>query len=470
MTRLAAVAGQPPSNVRMPREAGAAAHAAGGEEAYGVVSASVTAPGGQPLVTVEARIDTSRDRPEYGITVFPQACLDAAVVCRTVRTAAGLDQRLRPGEGESYRCDTLPHGTTWRDVAPPPAWDAATAPRLTLRVVTGTEDGAALGALATRFNLYAEAPPARDAKRQRGDAGAVPGPGRERIGRALLTYANGEMDERGPTLELPDVKERWRRRGVGTALLGAVERFMTDATSPRPTRQPVLLQLCDAAMARPFFEATGFSWVDEPLCEEGVKPLFAPPRCTCGACTGGVLSAAFAVKLVLQADMYQDTMQEALDDLGTRTQPLSADELEGISYITAACFPPAAVERGVTPQMLGALHHALLALRATCEARELPTPAAVLARWPTDDPVALAARQLLFAQGCSLEHIVGFIIDVTRHAEDVETFEYIYDDKDVRECENDFAAAAVRVAALGPAFPALFPGCVTCADMYGGVC
>jgi hypothetical protein len=32
-----------------------------------------------------------------------------------------------------------------------------------------------------------------------------------------------------------------------------------------------MLRLCDASMARPFWEATGFEWLDPPLCEEGAK-------------------------------------------------------------------------------------------------------------------------------------------------------------------------------------------------------
>ena len=68
------------------------------------------------------------------------------------------------------RCDVLPHGTAWHDVAAPAAWDAATAPRLTMRIVTGTERGSADGPLATRFDLYAEAAPPHGAKRQRSGA------------------------------------------------------------------------------------------------------------------------------------------------------------------------------------------------------------------------------------------------------------------------------------------------------------
>lgn len=360
------------------------------------------------------------------------------------------------------RCDVLPHGTAWHDVAAPAAWDAATAPRLTMRVVTGTERGSADGPLATRFDLYAEAAPPHGAKRQRSGAAG----GKERVGRALLTYCNGEMDARGPTLELLDVKERWQRRGVGTALLSVVEGFLIDAVSPRPLRNAVLLQLCDAAMARPFFEATGFNWVDPPVCEEGSKELFAPPRCTCGTCGAGIVSEAFATKFVTQADMYQDSLREALDELGPGTEPLSAEQVERVDYYTtgmASCL--AAVEGDVTRSMLVALRHALQALIDCGNARELPTPAAVLARWPAADPAAIAGRELLCSRGCSLAHIIGFVLDIIKHLDRDGDFDYLHIGSDATtQCNNDHAFDAVRIAALGAAFPARFPGCVDCGE------
>lgn len=463
MPAIAAAAGQPASSVRMPRDGGRLHDEEDDEDDededdFGAVCAAVMAPNGfQPLIRVVARDTSSRGRQEYTITVFPGAGVAAAAVCEAARAAA----HLHPGDEDSLRCDVLPHGTVWRDVAAPAAWDAATAPRLTLRVVTGTERGSADGPLATRFDLYAEAaPPPREAKRQRSAAAG----GKERVGRALLTYYNGEMGVRGPTLELLDVKERWQRRGVGTALLSTVEGFIIDAVSPRPLRNAVLLQLCDAAMARQFFEATGFIWLDPPVCEEGSKELFAPPRCTCGTCSAGIVSEAFATKFVTQADMYQDSLQEALDELGPGTEPLTAEQVEQIDYYTtgmASCL--AVVQGDITRSMLAALRYALQALIACGNARELPTPAAVLARWPAADPAAIAGRELLFSRGCSLAHIIGYILDVIKHLDGDGEFDYLREDSDATaQCENDHAFDAVRIAALGAAFPARFPGCVDC--------
>ena len=276
------------------------------EDEYGVFRSSIVAPDGHRLIEITARNTMERGQHEYAFTVLPGAGVTAAAVCRAARAAMATDDD-EPDDDMGDRCDVHPHGTTWQEVAPPAAWDASTAPRLTVRIVTGTARGDAMGELATRFDLYAEdAALPREAKRQRSAAASQPA--RERIGRALLTYNNGEMGTRGPTLELLDVKERWQRRGVGTALLGVVQRFVLDATSPRPTRTPVTLQVCDTGMARPFFEASGVQWLDEPLCEEGAIDLYAPAQCTCGRCIDGVLSPAFSTELLIQADMSQDSI------------------------------------------------------------------------------------------------------------------------------------------------------------------
>lgn len=343
----------------------------------------------------------------------------------------------------------------------PPAWDAAPEPpRLTLRIVTGTEHGSAAGPHATRFDLYAEA--ARAATRQRSDAGAAAGlPRKERIGRALLTYANGEMDTRGPTLELLDVKERWQRRGIGRALLSAVERFVLGATSPPPVRVPVELQLCDASLARPFREATGFHWLDEPLCEEGAKNLYAS-HCTCGRCVGGVMSPAFAQKLESAAEGLREGLQYAIAELHTTVwrsgaaMPLPAEQVDQLLYGEAqavTCLPRATLRGGVTLPVLTGLVLACDAVCVTAGANELPTPAAVLAQWPQDG-ASVNARQQLLDSGCGIERVIWFILDYVKHTDSDGMYDDIgFWDEELPECENDHSADARRCARcvlLGP--------------------
>eukprot|EP00961_Rhodomonas_salina_P087469 1176469-Rhodomonas_salina.1 len=45
------------------------------------------------------------------------------------------------------------------------------------------------------------------------------------VAKALCMYQNGVMDSQGPTLELLEVAAEWQGRGLGSALLRAVEGF-----------------------------------------------------------------------------------------------------------------------------------------------------------------------------------------------------------------------------------------------------
>jgi GNAT superfamily N-acetyltransferase len=49
------------------------------------------------------------------------------------------------------------------------------------------------------------------------------GEGQE-VAKALLTYANYQMERIGPTLELIEVKGSWRGRGLGRRLLQVIDR------------------------------------------------------------------------------------------------------------------------------------------------------------------------------------------------------------------------------------------------------
>ena len=479
MPRLATAAGQLLSSVRTPR----AAPSGGDEEEIDEEEdedddlfdaddcASIVAPDGRRLIQVAARNTLFRGYHDYAITVLPGAGVTAATVCSAARATTMRSEDDESGDDEGDRCDVMPHGTKWLDVAAPAAWDASTAPRLTVRIVTGTAHGRAVGALASRFDLHAEAAAPREAKRQRAEGG------RERIARALVTYSNCGMGTRGPTLELLDVKEGWRRRGVGTALMGVVRRFVVDATSPRPARVPVTLQLCDVDMGRLFFEACGVHWLDHPRkCTEGVINLYAPAHCTCGNCVGGVLSRVFAEKMESQADMHQDSVLDDIKELTNSAwrmnpeQPLSAEQTSGLWQCIVRCFPPATLEAGLTLPMLVALRHAFLAIRHTCEAEELPTPAAVLSHWMADGTgvdanAAAAASQLLSTLGSSLERVIAQVIDAVKYADANDEFAYMNEDS-YYVCENDYAADAVRDAALGAAFPRCFPGCLDCESRH----
>lgn len=64
-----------------------------------------------------------------------------------------------------------------------------------------------------------------------------------------------------------------------------------------------VLLLCRLMLSgsRGFFEALGFKWLDAPLCQEGLKEVFASPSCDCGCCTLGVLSPRMRRRLAAEA-------------------------------------------------------------------------------------------------------------------------------------------------------------------------
>ena len=48
------------------------------------------------------------------------------------------------------------------------------------------------------------------------------------VAKALCAYENEELGRAGPTIELLEVARPWRRAGLGSALLGAVEHFFEE--------------------------------------------------------------------------------------------------------------------------------------------------------------------------------------------------------------------------------------------------
>jgi GNAT superfamily N-acetyltransferase len=65
------------------------------------------------------------------------------------------------------------------------------------------------------------------------------------VAKALCTYSNGEMDSVGPTLELLEVAQEWRRHGLGLALMEAVEGFHRNLCEPIVERgHRVLFAVC----------------------------------------------------------------------------------------------------------------------------------------------------------------------------------------------------------------------------------
>lgn len=282
MPRLAAAAGQPLTAIRMPPYDRNEDDYDPREDCVSVVS-----PEGRTLLQVVAFDDwplfagpekLGREQEfmhEFEIIIHPAAAATAAAVCEAARASIPVRQFGEVRAGWNELCHVAPHGTIWCDVPWPGVQPAR--PRLTMRAITGTKEGTAAGTSATRFDLFAEAVPepvlaSAPAKTSPGAALS----GKERIGRALLTYSNLEQGLRGPTLELFEVKRRWRRLGVGTALLCAVERHVVRATSPPPVDIKAPLLLCDAAMARPFFEAMHFDWLNDQR-TDGMKWLFSSP-------------------------------------------------------------------------------------------------------------------------------------------------------------------------------------------------
>lgn len=153
-------------------------------------------------------------------------------------------------------------------LAPPPSWPDALI--LQLYVETGEGDaewrawraaGAAVNARpSTRFTLFARS--------------SRSGGGGERVGRALLTYQNMEVNTVGPTLEMLEVKRSWRCRGLGTVLLNAVERHCIDAAAASE-RTYVELSFCNVTGSRGFFEACGVLWRESFF--EGHKEFYIVP-------------------------------------------------------------------------------------------------------------------------------------------------------------------------------------------------
>ena len=67
--------------------------------------------------------------------------------------------------------------------------------------------------------------------------------------------------------------------------------------SGRPDRG-VKLMAAYVTGSRGFFSALGFSWLDPPLCEEGVKEVWPTQQpCSCGRCVAGVMSPNMRRKL-----------------------------------------------------------------------------------------------------------------------------------------------------------------------------
>jgi GNAT superfamily N-acetyltransferase len=444
---------------------------------------------GAPLVRLRAFPGRRHERSVVIVTVLTsETALTPEAVCAAARRAtpppSGGMFRIADADGgvgwwaRNVRCDVIRHAAAPPvTVPPPPGWPRrGGAPRLELHALTGTEgDACNDGTLSTRFDLLAVVDGSGEGAGASGSAPAAVGEkrpreaAREALARALLTYSNGEMDTRGPTLELFEVKERWRRRGVGTALLAAVERFVLATAAPVDARVPVRLALCDAVNERAFWNCRGFTWLDEPLCEEGEKLLTPPAACTCGGCAGGVLSRAFADKLACQADMLRDSLESAISELehsgafGSRVALRGKALEEACMDHSTLCFlPQALLDSGIFKSHAVGLCEALAAISNTADAGVLPTPAAVLARWQ-DGHWSGAARNFFLSRGGDLALAIGGVIDTVKHVDGDGQFDDI--NPDAPPCANDNNADGVRIAALGAAFPALMPNCADCGTM-----
>lgn len=100
------------------------------------------------------------------------------------------------------------------------------------------------------------------------------------VAKALCTYQNGEMNNVGPTLELIEVAKKWRRHGLGSALMNFVEEFYADLFQPvlRSVHGRVLFSVCyvtNAHAARWFQDSHFFHDLDG-MGEELGKMLYPP--------------------------------------------------------------------------------------------------------------------------------------------------------------------------------------------------
>jgi GNAT superfamily N-acetyltransferase len=205
----------------------------------------------------------------------PGAALPTADAAR-----AALARAL--GAGASA-CTLLPHVLSVADlpVPPPPGWPAD-GPRLLLRRATG----AGRGLLASRFTLIA-APPAAAAgaaRRSRahfesgGGGGAASAASAassaaaaeeelcgEAVARALVAHAPG-----GPQLQLFEVVQRWRRLGLGSALLRALDAALC---ADAPGAAALRLSVSGVVQAHAFWRAAGF---DVPPAGESGSKMLAP--------------------------------------------------------------------------------------------------------------------------------------------------------------------------------------------------
>jgi len=444
-------------------------------EVVAAVAAALRATLGLPAAAAEEVVEED-DEEEDGVTAEVRQCNTVLALCRVPLlegrsliveadssnlTPAHVRDAVASVLGHKL-CSTFMHTAGEAPLAPPLSlrWPAA-APRLVLRWVTGKGGsdvrGVSCEQIATRFSLLAEEPRSGE-KRGRAAASAA----EECVARALMTYANGEMSFVGPTLELFEVKRRWRRRGLGAALLAAIEKFVTDAVAPRTVDRPCAsLSLCNVVGEREFWDRAGFTWLD--FGEEAVKRLRVPLVCTCGAC-GGVLSRRLAEKLSVQADMDVDALasqveQWQCDGHLRGRQPLPPGEWSDCILPLSMFFPKPTCQSRLCKPLLDGLSQALLAVRDTAAAHVLPTPDAVLQRWAAAHGIAAARNYALL--GGSLELVIASVIDVAGHVDTDGMFDWD-EDAEATWCEQDHAFDAVRRAALGGAFPALLQGCPDC--------
>ena len=92
------------------------------------------------------------------------------------------------------------------------------------------------------------------------------------VGKALCSYENVEMGEAGPTLQLFETAKEWQGRGIGTALLNAVETFLRQTFSAWPVLPRFMATyVCNGHAAR-WFLRRGFR-DDDGMGEELCKPL-----------------------------------------------------------------------------------------------------------------------------------------------------------------------------------------------------
>jgi GNAT superfamily N-acetyltransferase len=302
LRRLAAAAGCAHAALR-PWKKGSALHrreevapraCAGGTARHGTrLVASVNIFSGDSLEREPALMGIGTNETHVVATLHgafgPGAALPTADAAR-----AALARAL--GGGASA-CTLLPHVLSVADapVPPPPGWPAD-GPRLLLRRATG----AGRGALASRFTLIAAPPAAAPGAARRSRAHFESGGGGaasaassaaddelrgEAVARALVAHAPG-----GPQLQLFEVVQRWRRLGLGSALLSALDAALC---ADAPGAAALRLSVSGVVQAHAVWRAAGFDV--PPAGESGSKmlaPVAAPAAVTVEVPTPAAAAAA----------------------------------------------------------------------------------------------------------------------------------------------------------------------------------